>query len=88
MVVVIGIMLCSLSDQVVVSFLSGRAKERWRGRGSVQSVVLVDDCSSLDSLTHNTVASGTQGTALLLLRDALCKVTMETVCGRENAVSV
>ena len=59
-------MFChSVSDSAVLSFLSVSGRERWRRRGSVGTVVLVDDHSTMDSL----------GDMLLALRDSLAMVS-------------
>ena len=53
-----------MNDSAVLSFLSVSGKDRWKRRGSVGVVVLVDDHSTLDNL----------GQTLLALKDSLALV--------------
>ena len=66
------ILVCSVTDRSVMSFLSAAGKERWKGRGSVKTIVLVDDHSTMDSLVS--AGDGESPLPLLALRDALYKV--------------
>ena len=54
-----------MTDSAVMSFLSVSGRERWKRRGSVGVVVLIDDQSAMASL----------GQTLLTLRDSLALVS-------------
>ena len=58
----------SVTDSAVMSFLSVGGRERWKGRGSVGVVVLVDDHSTMEGL----------GQTLLALKDSLALVSGQT----------
>ncbi len=69
MTVVLHVHACRISDKSVLSLLPNRrAKEHWNRRGSMEHVVLVDDSSTLSSLSTGETCT------LLTLRDALYKV--------------
>lgn len=62
-----------VTDKAVLPFLSVAGKEKWRNRGKVKILVLVDDHSTMDSLTPHEGEG--QAPPLLALKDVLFKVS-------------
>ena len=63
---------CSVTDKSATAFLSVAGKERWKARGTVKTVVLVDDHSTSEMLSQQD--TGQRPLPILALKDALYKV--------------
>ena len=57
----------------MLPFLSSAGKERWKNRGKVKVLVLVDDHSTVESLTPHQGEG--QAPPILALKDVLFKVS-------------